>query len=65
LGGVVFANFTSTSSKENNIALLNYIWSAYGAGLRIMIDKKSRTRLDFDLAMGAKIVYYLGVRETF
>ena len=66
LSGVLFANCTSTSDKENNIALLNYLWPAYGTGLRIMLDKQSRTRLDFDVAIGDnKIGFYLAIRETF
>jgi outer membrane protein assembly factor BamA len=65
LGGVIFANFTSVSNRENNIALLKNIWGAGGAGLRIMIDKQSRTRLDFDAAFGNKIGLYVAVRETF
>ena len=66
LGGVIFANLTSTSDKENNIELLNYIQPAYGTGLRIMLDKESRTRLEFDAAVGkGKIGFYFGIRETF
>lgn len=65
LGGVVFANFTTTSSKDNNIALFNYIWGAYGTGLRFMLDKYSRTRLDLDVAIGDKVGFYLGIKETF
>ena len=65
LGGVVFANLSSASAKKNNIALCNYVWGAYGAGLRIMMDKKSRTRLDFDIAKGNKIGFYLSIKETF
>ena len=65
LGGVIFANFTSVSNRENNITLLKNISGAGGAGLRIMIDKQSRTRLDFDAALGNKIALYVAVREAF
>jgi hypothetical protein len=66
LGGIIFANLTSTSDKENNINLLNYIQPAYGSGLRIMLDKISRTRLELDAAVGkGKIGFYFGIRETF
>ncbi|MDE3144318.1 MAG: BamA/TamA family outer membrane protein [Bacteroidota bacterium] len=65
LGGVVFANFTSTSSYENNIKLFNYIWGAYGTGIRVMLDKHSRARLDLDVAIGNKVGFYLGIKETF
>lgn len=65
LGGVLFVNLSSTSNRVNNVSLLNYTWAAYGAGLRVMLDKQSRTRLDFDVAMGSKIGFYVGIRETF
>jgi outer membrane protein assembly factor BamA len=66
LGGVVFSNLTSTSGKEENIKLLEYIQPAYGAGLRIMVDKMSRTRLQLDAAIGnGKLGLYFGIRETF
>jgi outer membrane protein assembly factor BamA len=66
LGGVVFSNLTSTSGKEEKIKLLNYVQPAYGAGLRIMVDKMSRTRLQLDAAIGnRKLGLYFGIRETF
>ncbi len=66
LGGVIFSNFTSTSSQEQKIGLLNYIQPAYGAGLRIMVDKVTRTRLQLDAAIGqGKVALYFGIRETF
>jgi outer membrane protein assembly factor BamA len=66
LGGVVFCNLTSTSNQEKKISLLNYIQPAYGAGIRIMVDKMSRTRLQLDGAVGnRKLGLYFGIRETF
>jgi hypothetical protein len=66
LGGVIFTNFTTTSSQEDKIRLLDYIQPAYGAGLRIMLDKKTRTRLELDVANGnGKLGLYFGIRETF
>ena len=67
LGGVVFMNFSSASDKENNITLMKYVFPSYGTGLRIMVDKQSRTRLDFDVAKGsdAKPAFYIGLRDTF
>jgi hypothetical protein len=66
LGGVVFSNLTSTSNQEEKIRLLNYVQPAYGAGLRIMVDKMSRTRLQLDGAIGdRKLGLYFGIRETF
>ena len=66
LGGVAFLNLTSTSDHQNNVNLLEYIRPGYGAGLRIMLDKKSRTRLEIDCASGNKnIGFYFGAQETF
>ncbi len=66
LGGVVFSNLTSTSNQEEKIRLLSYIQPAYGAGLRIMVDKMSRTRLQLDGAIGnGRLGLYFGIRETF
>jgi len=66
LGGVVFCNLTSTSDQQEKIRLLNYVQPAYGAGLRIMVDKMSRTRLQLDGAIGnRKFGLYFGIRETF
>jgi len=66
LGGVVFCNLTSTSNQEEKIRLLEYAQAAFGAGLRIMVDKMSRTRLQLDGAIGnGKFALYFGIRETF
>ncbi|HEY4195738.1 MAG TPA: hypothetical protein VGM63_09400, partial [Mucilaginibacter sp.] len=66
LGGVVFLNFTSASDKMNRIALLNTIQAGYGTGFRVMLDKKSRTRLEADAGVGKKqLALYFGVQETF
>jgi outer membrane protein assembly factor BamA len=66
LGGVIFSNLTSTSDNENKIKLLNYVQPAYGTGLRVLLDKISRTRLQLDVAMGQnRVVFYFGIRETF
>jgi outer membrane protein assembly factor BamA len=66
LGGVLFANVTSTSNQHAGIGLLQYLRPAAGAGLRIMLEKKSRTRLEIDAAAGGKkIGFYFGVQETF
>ena len=66
LGGVIFLNLTSTSNWEEKIRLLDYVQPAYGSGLRIMVDKMSRTRLQLDAAIGhGKPGMYFGVRETF
>lgn len=66
LGGVLFLNSTSTSDKKNNIALLDYMRFGYGGGLRIMLDKTSRSRLQIDAGLSkGSFGFYLGALETF
>ena len=66
LGGDVFLNCTSTSDKEANVRVLDYLRLGYGGGLRIMMDKKSRTRLVVDAGIADKSVgFYLAAQETF
>ncbi len=66
LGGVVFVNLTTTTDKENHIYLMDDIRGAYGCGLRVMLDKKSRTRLELDAASGQNTLgFYLNVQEAF
>jgi outer membrane protein assembly factor BamA len=66
LGGVLFANCTTTSDKRDNVYLFNYMRLGYGGGLRIMMDKQTRTRLEVDAGVGGKAVgLYLGAQETF
>jgi outer membrane protein assembly factor BamA len=66
LGGVIFLNATSASNQLAGIHLLQYIRPAYGAGLRIMLEKTSRTRLAIDAAIGEKkLGIYFGVQEAF
>jgi len=70
LGGVLFLNLTSASDHNNitnsNIQLLDYIRTGYGGGLRIMLDKKTRTRLQIDAGIANKAVgIYFGAQETF
>ena len=66
LGGVLFVNATSTSNRLAGIDLLQYLRPAYGGGLRIMLEKKSKTRLQIDMAVAEhKIGFYFGAQETF
>jgi len=71
-GGVIFANGTTASNRNDfaevdDIKLFEYIDYAYGAGLRIMIDKKSRANLSIDYAIGkyGSQGFYLGINEVF
>jgi hypothetical protein len=66
LGGVIFSNFVTTTNRNAGINLFEYIQPAYGAGLRLLLDKISRTRLQLDGAMGGgRPTIYFGIRETF
>ena len=65
-GAVVFINGTTASNREN-ISLFKYYDIGYGAGLRIMIDKKSRANLNLDYAFGKYGAqgFYIGLNEVF
>ena len=66
LGGVLFVNIVSTSDQYRRIPILEYLQPAFGAGLRLLLDKTSRTRLQLDGAIGnSKPALYFGIRETF
>jgi hypothetical protein len=46
--------------------LFQYIAPGYGLGLRMMVDKKSRTNLQLDIGFGNQSSgVYLGAAETF
>ncbi len=66
-GAVVFVNGTTASSRLGGINLFDYINVGYGAGLRVMIDKKARTNLNLDYAFGdyGAQGFYLGLNEVF
>ena len=64
--GTVFANFTSTSDTDRDIKLFQTIQPAFGIGLRILIDKSTRTNLIVNQAWGRKSdAFYLNAGETF
>ncbi|MCK5135359.1 MAG: hypothetical protein KAR19_06180 [Bacteroidales bacterium] len=67
LGGVVFVNVTTASNRMGDINLFQYLDYAYGLGLRVMINKKSRTNLSLDFARGKYGAggFYLGLNEVF
>ena len=66
LGGVVFVNATTANSPDKRIKLFDYIEPAYGFGLRIMVDKHSRTNLQVDYGFGHHSSgFYLGATEVF
>lgn len=66
LGGVVFLNATTASNPQQELALFESIKPGYGAGIRIMLDKKTRTNLAVDYGFGEKSQgFYFAVSETF
>jgi len=66
LGGVLFFNITTTSDQANKVKLAEYFRPGYGGGLRIMADKKSRTRIQIDAGIAnGKVGFYFGAQEAF
>jgi outer membrane protein assembly factor BamA len=66
-GGVVFINSTTADNPVSGIKLFEYNDYAYGAGLRFMVDKKSRANLTIDYAIGkyGSQGFYFGINEVF
>jgi len=66
ISGTVFANFTTASDKDRDIRLFQYIQPAVGVGLRVLIDKATRTNLVFNYAWGRHSkAFYLNAGESF
>ncbi len=66
LGGVCFLNCTTATDRQEHIGLFDFLQPAYGGGLRIMVDKKTRTRLEIDAGIADKTAgFYFGAQETF
>lgn len=64
--GVVFANFTSVDTPNKSLTLFENIAPGTGAGLRVMVDKLSKSNLQVDFGFGRKSFgVYIGVGETF
>jgi hypothetical protein len=67
LGMVAFLNTTTVSNLESGEQLFDSFASAGGAGLRLLINKRSKTNLAFDVGFGqqgSKGVY-LAIQEAF
>ena len=66
-GGVVFVNATTANNKDANINLFEYMDTAYGVGLRVMINMRSRANLNLDYAWGKYGAqgFYFGLNEVF
>lgn len=66
LGGVVFVNATTASNPTTGLGLMQSVKPGYGIGLRVMLDKKSRSNLSLDWGFGDRSSgFYLAVSETF
>ena len=66
ISGTVFGNLTSASDKDRGIRLFQYIQPAVGIGLRVLIDKATRTNLVMNYAWGRHSkAFYLNAGESF
>ena len=66
LGGVLFANATTANNPYLSLSLFESIKPSFGFGLRVKLDKYSRTNLAVDLGFGQQSMgFYLAVSETF
>ncbi|MGB1268687.1 MAG: BamA/TamA family outer membrane protein [Flavobacteriaceae bacterium] len=66
-GGVVFFNMNTATNKDADIQVFNYINTGVGAGVRFVLNEKSRTNLCLDYAFGnyGAHGFYLSVNEVF
>ena len=66
LGGILFVNANTTDKPDRTVRLFDYIAPGYGFGLRMMVDKRSRTNLQVDFGFGKHSGgVYFGAAETF
>lgn len=66
LSGTVFANFTTTSDRDRDIQILDYIQPACGFGLRLLIDKSTRTNVIASYSWGRHSnSFYINTGESF
>jgi outer membrane protein assembly factor BamA len=66
LGGVIFVNANTADKPDRSVRLFDYVVPGYGFGLRMMVDKHSRTNLQVDFGFGKKSGgVYFGAAETF
>ena len=67
LGMVAFANMTTVSDSQTGEQLFESLAPGFGGGLRLLLNKRSKTALCFDLAWGkagSKGVY-LAIQDAF
>jgi outer membrane protein assembly factor BamA len=67
LGMVVFLNATTLANSESGERLFDNFAPGAGAGLRVLLNKRSRTNLCFDIGVGKQGSrgVYLAVQEAF
>jgi outer membrane protein assembly factor BamA len=67
LGWVAFVNATTVSNEQAGERIFDHVAPGGGAGLRLLLNKRSRTNLAFDIGFGEKgnRGVYLGVQEAF
>ena len=66
LGAVVFLNGTTTDNKDKNVHLFDYVKPGYGAGIRILFQKKTRMNIQADYGQGyGSGGIYFGATEVF
>lgn len=67
LGGVLFANTVTASSRTEYIGIFGTFKLAYGLGLRVMINKKSRSNVNLDYGWGANGAngFFIALNEVF
>ena len=64
--GVAFVNATTANNPVAGLKLFESVKAGYGVGLRIALDKSTRTNLALDWGFGEKSSgFYLAVSETF
>lgn len=65
-GGVLFLNGTTANNPLQSLSLFESIRPGYGVGVRLMVDKATRTNLAIDVGFGDKSSgFYLAATETF
>jgi len=67
LGAVIYTNFTSASSRTQNIGLFNSFQMGYGAGFRYMLSEKNRVNIAIDYGFGHNGAsgFFLNLNEYF
>ena len=65
--GVVFCNAATCNNADNSIKVLEYIAPGFGAGLRVMLNKKSKSNVTIDMGFGlnGSKGLFLNINEAF